>query len=363
MKARVFTFLVVSIISLGFLSSCAGELSNSRDNIGAYKVVDSLSREIFFITPPQRIVVAGKASFMILDALYLFPGAGEKLIAFSGGGLNDPQPFLSLIDPKIKEKQILEYEVGPEQIAALKPDLVLMRNYLREKSGAPLERLGIKVCYLDLETPETFLRDIGILGGVLNMPERAEEIQTFFRERLETVKNAVEKIPDKPSVLLAQYTEKGGSYSLSVPPSSWIQTSLVSLAGGKPVWASGGNSGGYTLVNLEQILSWDPDFCILISYGYDSSNIAQKLKADPAWGEMKAVKEGKIFGFPSDFFSWDQPDPRWILGLEWMANTLHPDLFEINLKEEIKIFFRELYGMSPGEIENFIFPALKGDLD
>ncbi|MDH7562536.1 MAG: ABC transporter substrate-binding protein [Caldisericota bacterium] len=363
LKIRAVFLILVFLIGLSLLSSCAGGLQNSSDSLGAYKIVDALSREIFFLTPPSRIVVAGKASFMILDALYLFPGAGDKLIAYSGGGLNDPLPFLSLIDPKMKEKQVLEYEVGPEQIAALKPDLVLMKSYLREKSGAPLERLGIKVCYLDLETPESFLRDIGILGGVFNAPERAEEIKGFYQTRLDSLKRYLENVSDRPSVLLAQYSEKGGSYSLSVPPSSWIQTSMVSLAGGRPVWASGESGGGFTVVNLEQVLFWDPEVCILISYGKDSGDLVEKLKSDPGWGQMKAVKNGRIYGFPADFLSWDQPDPRWILGLEWMARILHPGTFQAEMKEEIKNFFGELYGMSEKQVEETIFPVLKGSLD
>lgn len=363
MKNKISKTTIFIALFIILLTSCQNNTPTSSQTHGTIQVTDALQRTILLDRPPERIIVVGKASFMILDSFYLFPGAGDKLIAYSGGGVNDPKSFLSLIDTQLESKQVLEYEVGPEQVVTLKPDLVLMKSYLASKSGAALEKLGIKVCYLDLETPETFLRDIGILGTILNMPERAKQIQNFYQTRLNFVQKKTQNLSFKPKVLLAQYSEKGGSGSLSVPPASWIQTAMVSLSGGEPVWASSSQGGGYTVVNFEQVLFWNPDILILVAYGQDSSSIAKKLKEDPKWRELKAVKENALYGFPADFFSWDQPDPRWILGLEWVAGRLHPELFTLKMREEVRKFYEELYGLSPEKINDLIFPALKGDLD
>lgn len=362
-KRKISKLFILIALFIILLTSCQSNTPASSEIHKSLQVTDALQRTILLDHPPEKIIVAGKASFMILNALYLFPGAGERLIAYSGGGVNDPKSFLSIVDPELERKRVLEYEVGPEQIAALKPDLVLMKSYLASKSGAALEKLGIKVCYLDLETPETFLRDIAILGTILNMPDRAKQIQNFYQTRLDYIQSKTQSLSLKPKVLLAQYSEKGGTGSLSVPPASWIQTAIVSLSGGEPVWASSSQNSGYTVINLEQIFFWNPDFLILICYGQDSSAIAKKLKEDPKWKELKAVKENAIYGFPSDFFSWDQPDPRWILGLEWVAGRLHPELFSYKMREEVSKFYEELYGLSPEKVSDLVFPVLKGDLD
>jgi len=364
MKQALSKFIVLLILSLIFLVSCQSRVSVSPElNNNSIQFQDALQRTVVLSSPPERIVVAGKASFMILDAFYLFPGAGKKLIAYSGGGVNDPKAFLSIVDPELASKQVLEYQVGPEQVAGLKPDLVLMKSYLSGTDGASLEKLGIKVCYLDLETPETFLRDIGILGTILNMPDRARQIQNFYQSRLDSIQQKTQGLSRKPKVLLAQYSEKGGTGSLSVPPFSWIQTTMVSLSGGEPVWASGSQNTGWVVINLEQIFSWNPDLLILISYGQNSSAVANKLKNDSKWQELKAVKKNAVYGFPSDFFSWDMPDPRWILGLEWIAGRIHPEIFTYQMKDEVNQFYLELYRLSPEQVRELIFPKLKGDLD
>jgi iron complex transport system substrate-binding protein len=118
------------------------------------------------------------------------------------------------------------------------------------------------------------------------------------------------------------------------------------------------------VVNLEQIAAWDPDQIYVVSYKADPSQVVEKLKADPQWQELKAVKAGQIYGFASDVFSWDQPDPRWILGLTWLAGKVHPDRFaDLNMRDEASHFFEQMYGLDSATIEEKIVPALKGDVE
>src|SRR5512139_510206 len=48
-------------------------------------VVDALGRTVEFAAPPERIVVAGKAGLTILDSLYLFPEAAQRVVGFVTG--------------------------------------------------------------------------------------------------------------------------------------------------------------------------------------------------------------------------------------------------------------------------------------
>ncbi len=59
------------------------------------------------------------------------------------------------------------------------------------------------------------------------------------------------------------------------------------------------------------------------------------------WKELSAVKNGQLKAFPVDFYSWDQPDSRWILGLKWLAKQVHPELFtDLDIKETTKSFYK-----------------------
>lgn len=66
-------------------------------------VTDALGREVKLDKLPQRIAVTGKASLMILDALYMFPEAKERVVAFEDAVQGDVN-FIQLLDPKYPER-------------------------------------------------------------------------------------------------------------------------------------------------------------------------------------------------------------------------------------------------------------------
>jgi iron complex transport system substrate-binding protein len=149
-----------------------------------------------------------------------------------------------------------------------------------------------------------------------------------------------------------------------VPSSSWIQTTEARLAGGQPVWQEAAKGGGWTIVNFEQIAAWDPDKIFVIDYGTDSAETVKRLRADPQWRALRAAQEGEIFGFAADVFSWDQPDPRWILGVTWLAGKIYPERFAgLDMELEVIHFFEQMYAMDEAAIRTNILPSLKGHVE
>jgi iron complex transport system substrate-binding protein len=139
---------------------------------------------------------------------------------------------------------------------------------------------------------------------------------------------------------------------------------MVELAGGEPVWVEAAESGGWTVVNFEQIAAWDPDLIIVVYYIDDPGIVVADLRQDPKWQALRAVQEDEIFAFPGDFLSWDQPDTRWILGLQWLATKIQPERFEsLNLLDEVKTFYEEMYGLDAETFESEVLPLITGDLD
>ena len=350
---------ITILLALLLLSACGRGASPTPS---ALTVTDALGREVTLAAPPQRIVVAGKATIMIVDALYLFPEGPQRLAAV--GTTAQGGDFLPIVDPNAAAKATLGAEAGPEQIAAAGPDLVILKSYLREKLGAPVEALGIPVFYVSLETPEQYFTELRALGQVLGNEARAEEVVAFYRERTERVQKRVADIPDdgKPRVLVLQHSAKGGETAYAVPPAAWMQTLLVQMAGGRPVWLDVQGSG-WTVVTLEQMAAWDPDQVYVVDYFGDPVQAVEGLRADPVARNLRAVQAGQVFAFPKDTYSWDQPDTRWILGLQWLASHIHPDRFaDLDILQEFTTFYRTLYRLDDSAIEGQLRPLLRGSL-
>lgn len=327
-------------------------------------LTDALARTLQFAQLPQHIVVGGRNSLPAVETFYLFPEAAERLVGM-GGGNQKPGDFLRFVDLTFGQKVELATGAGAEQISALQPDAVVMKSVNAPNVGKSLQALGIPVIYVDLETPEQFMRDVATLGQLFGNPARAQEILSFYQAKLQAISQALQGVTDegRPRSLMVQYSEQGGEIALGVPSASWLQTMEVEMAGGVAVWKEAAQGGGWNTVNLEQIAAWDPDVIVVVSYTADSRQIADKLKADSRWQALKAVKEGRIYGFPADVFSWDQPDPRWILGVTWMAVKLSPDRFPgLDMLAETAEFFEKMYRMDRASFEANIVPRIKGDL-
>jgi iron complex transport system substrate-binding protein len=326
-------------------------------------ITDALGRQVTLKALPQRIVITGKALVMIVDAVYTFPEAPERIAGLGNAGQGTSN-FISLIDTHYDEKSVLENNAGAEQIAALHPDLVILKSYLADSVGAPIDTLGIPVIYVDFETPEQYTRDLAILGEVFQDTARATELISYYQSKVDLVKQAVQAAVDKPRVLLLYYNNQDGNIAFNVPPMAWMQTQMVQIAGGEPVWVDDANlSNGWTQITLEQIAAWDADQIYIISYNANASDIVAGLKADPTWQALRAVKDNQMYAFPSDIYSWDQPDTRWILGLTWLAGRVHPELFpDLDIVTEAQTFYRSLYGLDNTFFEQNIRPTFKGDL-
>jgi len=340
----------------------AGVIASETDS--SFTITDALERELDFEEPPQRVVIAGRASSLIANALYLFPEASQRIVGIENRS-QSASPILPVIDANASDKVFFEKNAGPEQIAPAHPDVVILKSYMAESLGEPLEILGIPVVYLDLETPEQFFRDIETLGKLFGNSARAQEVQSYYQQRLDNIQQRTDGITEaqKPSVLIIQYSDKGDDVAFKVPPASWLQTSMVELAGGTPIWTEASETGGWAIVNFEQIAAWDPDQIYVIYYPGDASPITEHLKSDPKWQAIKAVQQDQLFAFPGDFLSWDQPDTRWILGLSWLFTKVQPELADgIDITQEINQFYEQLYRLDQETIQNEVNSALNGDL-
>ena len=58
---------------------------------------------------------------------------------------------------------------------------------------------------------------------------------------------------------------------------------------------------------------------------------------------VDAVKNHQIYTHPSP--GWDFGSPRWILGLIYLAVSLHPERFELDVTKEARDFYRLFYTM------------------
>ncbi len=360
---------VHDVVEIREASEPSGEAEKEDESLlldEPLELTDAAGRTVRLEALPQRILVVGRGPHMSLHVLYMFEEGRERLIG-SESRAATPSDFLPMVDPRFSEIEILAANPNVEQIVALAPDLVIMKGLMEDATATALGEVGIPVLYVNLETVEEFFQDLANIGAVLGNTERAEEIAAYYQTRLDLLAERMANLAeeDKPDVLLMSYSDRGGEVAVQVPAAAWMQTTQVVRAGGHPVWLdSAAPTDGWTVVNLEQISQWNPDMIfVIVPYSADPQAILDSLKADSNWAALQAVQNGQMYGFPRDVFGWDQPEPRWILGMQWLATKIHPELFsDLDIDAEVVSYFSQLYGMSQTSIEEHIYPILLTDV-
>jgi iron complex transport system substrate-binding protein len=347
--------VILSILMICIFVSCT---TSSKTEIKNFLVQDALGREVAFSEFPKRIVIAGKLTPTIANFFYLFSSKSDRLLAIENRS-QSPDDFLSLIDKEYESKLILEKGAGVEQISPLEPDLVILKTSMKEEIGIGLEEVGIPVIYVSLEDVEKIYTDILVIGKVLDSEARADEIVNEYQRVYTEINDQLASISTETNVLLIQATTSENGYAFQVPATDWLQTKMVEDLKAIPVWTSASLSGGWTEVNIEQILDWEPKEVMVINYQGRSIEITNELKENPVWEKFISEKDVVLESFPYDYSSWDQPDTRWILGYAWMAAKLYPnEISRDDIVDVIRNFYKFFYEMDEPFVEKEIIPLI-----
>ena len=201
---------------------------------------------------------------------------------------------------------------------------------------------GIPVVVLDgtLDATPTTYRT---LGALLGKEGQAEKLASYCETALDNVDKAVATVPEDQRVRL-YYAE--GSEGLQTEPKGSTHSLAFDRAGAdnvaQDVEAQKGK--GMSPVSLEQVLTWNPQ--VIIAWDDVARGGADELiRTDANWSTIDAVKDGKVYTMPNVPFSWCDrpPSVNRILGIQWIANTLYPDAYDVDMVEVTKEFYSLFY--------------------
>lgn len=306
--------------------------ASDKEETGSITVTDQAGRKVTLDAPAERIV----SSYYISTALLIALGCEDELVGIEMKG--DTRPLYQMAAPQLLELPAIGSGKGinVEETAALEPDVVIIPKRL-EESAAVFETLEIPVVIVNPETQDEFEDCVALLAEITGTEVTGEELLNYYHEKMEFA-SQLTKDAEKPSVYLAS-----GSDYLSTCTSKMYQNDLISMAGGISVSAELEDSY-WAAISAEQLTAWNPDYIFAVSYaeyGLDS------FTENEALAEVEAVKQEQVFTFPSKIEAWDYPTPSSVLGVLWLTNALHPDLYsEEEYKEEATEFYQKFFDIS-----------------
>jgi len=341
MKRMIAVLLALSVLLTMAACGVKPEHKNTRT------VVDALGREVDIPLTVERIVPLGNAPRMIsyLGLADMAVGIEECEIASS--------PIQAYAYPHAEKWSTLptcgtnsmgETAYYPEQIMIANPDVILttdnsdVADNLQTQTGIPV------VCvYQGTLFGDDYDQSLRILADVCGVPDRAEALIKFIDDSLADLAERAATVSDesKPTVLGAGATFKG-SHSID---GVYTNYSVFEVLAANDVADSIGVQEGTmaVTVDLEQILTWDPE---IIFFDSASMGLINTDYADnPAYFEqLQAVQNGNLYQWPNSTWHWSNVEIS-LVSAYYVGTLLYPDAFaDLDFEEKASEIFEMFLG-------------------
>ncbi len=343
------TILVLLVFLLSLSLFAHGAAEQQMQDSDYYRATDANGRTLLLKEKPTSIMVAGKAAVMPANALFLFPEVENMDLQLSktDQGLGD---FFNLLRPSLDEQGRFPQNASVEEIASKNPQLVLLKATHYESTAKKLDQLGVPNFTMNLETYAQWQSEIIELGKLLKNKTRAQQILDLYESRLTSITNKVKTLDEdkKVRVLLLQGAKSDNANSFSIAPDSWMQSWIVDQVGANAVWKGANTaSSGWSTVSFEQIAAWDPQVIYVVSYKSPADPFIEEIYSSSLWSGLDAVQNNNVKAAPADMMSYMQPVSTWILGAQWMAKDLYPQLFpSVDMEQQVISFYRDMYSIT-----------------
>lgn len=329
-KTAAFVFAVLFL----FLSALSAvEAREITDMTGRKVTVPDRIRKIYATSPPVT---------------YMIYALDQALLA----GLNAPlkEQEKKFLPQRLHSLPVLGGYFGQGQVANIEmimkvnPDVVIMwmsqDTAVNRKMETDMKNLGIPLVYMEGDRVEEYGRGLKFLGRLTNREERAKKLAAYGENVLKEVAAVTRAIP--PGKRVSVYYAEGPD-GLYTECHTSRHAELINLVGAENVHRCRTKSSfGMEKISLEKVLLHNPEVIFI-----QERDFYNRIKTDPRWRRVRAVRNGRVFIIPKAPFNWFDRPPSYMryLGVKWVMNCLYPHLYHIDMIVEMKAFYRLFLGI------------------
>ena len=340
-KAIVFILVVAACV--GLLAGC-GTAGSNMENTRI--ITDGAGRQVEVPETVESIVCVGVGALRYT----CYVGAADLVI-----GVEDceKEPVMSRLYNYVNIEKFRDLPVigtngnpFPEEIINIAPDIIVMSKSasveaddLQNKTGTPVVVIPGSDTTLDQNAYDT----IQILGELYGMEARAAELTQYLQEIQKDLDARTKEIPEseKPSVYVGGVSFKG-HHGFEGTEAGYGPFALIRA---KNLADTTGQSGAFN-IDLEQVLSWDPDiiFVDFNGMGFIKEDYA---KNPDYYNSLTAVQEDKVYSQIS-FRSNASNLETALADAYYAACVIYPEQFKnVDPVAKAEEIFEMLLGVTP----------------
>lgn len=209
-----------------------------------------------------------------------------------------------------------------EAIFALSPDLVIYSPDIagQSEAAAVLEQAGVPCYAAKVDTFADYLAALAAFTAITGNEAAYEQYGLAVREQIEAVVAAVPADADAPSVLFL----RGYSSGVKAKAREHVVCDILDHLGADNIAAR--QQSLLEEISMETVIAEDPQFIFVVYMGEDSAAaeaaLAGSLTDNPAWGDLRAVREGNFIVLPRELFHY-KPNQRWGESYAYLYDCLY----------------------------------------
>lgn len=212
-----------------------------------------------------------------------------------------------------------------ELLLSANPDFVIASAFTAShlEMCETLEAMGIAVAYFDVDDFEDYLSMLEICTDLTGRKDLYEKNGLAIKEQIEAIKATYENasIPDAERRILLLRASSG---FVKVKGSSGTILGEM-LADMGCINIADHDASLLENLSVEAVIREEPYHVFVVTMGNDSdaakASFEALLKENPAWGELKAIREGRIHWMDKRLFNL-KPNSRWAESYEVLYETL-----------------------------------------
>ena len=276
-------FLAV-LLSILLLSGC---IDLSKNQAGGYEVTDVEGTVVKIPHKPQRILTVSAGT----DELMLGLVEPERMAAINESLADTEHTNIPWVRERIPT--VIVRSPSVEQIAALRPDLVVVTPWMPRENIDAIRELNVPVLVCkSAATMEDIHSNIRLFAAAVGEPERGEKLIGMMEEKLAEIRAKIAEVPEekkhKSIALISIMVNYGGA--------GCTFDELCSYTDSINAKAAAGNRMGQEMTK-EQLVAANPDYLFFPSYedgATNEENYGRQYLEDPSLAQMTAVRERQI---------------------------------------------------------------------
>lgn len=367
------------MILLLILASCGGNKEKVNENETENKaetgemsedtseaklvIEDVLGRKIELDKPMDKVIIQGSGSggpFMTM--MYLDRDNFYKKIAAMDDGikLHRNDLYQRLVD-KIPEldnvKRVSNFadnDFSLEELLSIDADGIIAPVSFKAQLDTIEDKIGLPIIYVDYHNQDfdDHLKSTEIIAKATGLDKNLDKLNGFYKEKIDSMKERLEDVSNKPRVYLEHGYEGEHAYGNSYG-NEMMWGKIINDAGGYNLTGEVLGEKEATPVSEEFVLSQDPDMIFItgaewiekpesmkMGFGISPEDVNKKLdkyKTRNGWQDLTAMNAKNVYVIGQNL-ARDMCD---FYAYETLAKTFHPELFEdIDPEADMEDFYK-----------------------